>query len=232
MTGRGLAIPTETTPVLGRIPPWLKQRALITLDSGSLRPGGLMLTRRAVDVCGFSPGHRILDVGCGSGMTLADLARSFGIRAAGCDPDPELLDRAAGRSGRSLVRSGLPRLPFVSGSWDGIFCECVLSLFRYRKDCLTELHRLLAPNGRLIITDLYIRQWPMASGDRDDCRPRTCLDGAIPLIRMLRALEETGFQIDMVEDHSALLSQLGTAGVFSGPRRRKTGYCLMVAGKY
>ena len=57
----------------GHIPPWLKQTALLTVNSDTLRPGGLTLTRRAAEFCNFTPGNRILDVGCGNARWLAFL---------------------------------------------------------------------------------------------------------------------------------------------------------------
>ena len=93
---------TDNTPVLsqfglGQIPFWLKQRSLVTAPGRSLRPGGLMLTRRAADFCGFSADSRILDAGCGYGMTLAYLDEALGISGTGCDPAPEVMAGAVKR---------------------------------------------------------------------------------------------------------------------------------------
>ena len=234
MTDKGLQTELKTPGLApGQIPPWLRQTALLKVNSDTLRPGGLTLTRRAADFCGFTPGHRILDVGCGSGMTLWDLAGHLHIQGTGCDPDPEQLTRAGRKTGapQSLVQSGLPNLPFASGSWEGIFCECVLSLFSYRSDCLAELYRLTAPRGRLVITDLYIRKWLPELPPQEDNPAATCLEGAIPMFQMLQAVEDAGFEISIIEDHSALLRQLGTATAFSRRRMQKTGYCMIVVKK-
>ncbi|MCG8615733.1 MAG: methyltransferase domain-containing protein [Desulfobacterales bacterium] len=224
------------TPALtpGHIPPWLKQTALLTVNSDTLRPGGLTLTRRAAEFCNFTPGNRILDVGCGSGMTLSDLAGNLRIHGTGCDPDPVQLARAGRKTSapQSFVQSGLPDLPFAPESWDGIFCECVLSLFSYRPDCLAELYRLTAPKGHLVITDLYLRKWMPELPFQERIPAGTCLEGAIPMFQMLQAIEGAGFDITMIEDHSPLLRQLGTATAFSGRRMQKTGYCMIVARKY
>ena len=42
------------------------------------RPGGLALTRRALELgarcCGFAPGARLLDMGCGAGAAAGEAA--------------------------------------------------------------------------------------------------------------------------------------------------------------
>jgi arsenite methyltransferase len=58
-------------------------------------PGGLHLTAWAVDFCGFAPGDRVLDVGCGYGVTGRYLSDEFGIRVVGIDIS---IDRAVDRN--------------------------------------------------------------------------------------------------------------------------------------
>ncbi|MEH0022665.1 MAG: DVU_1556 family methyltransferase [Desulfobacter sp.] len=232
---------TDDTPVisqfgLGQVPFWLKQSSLVTAPGRSLRPGGLMLTRRAADFCDFSGDSRILDTGCGYGMTLAYLDGTLGISGTGCDPAPEVMAGAVKRQHRpgGLVRAGLPALPFRSGYFNGIFCECVLSLMDNRAAGLEELYRVTAPNGRLVITDLYIRKWrprPTKPPARA-AYSRSCLDGAVSMMEMLTAVEQAGFKTEIVEDHSGLLRQLGGLPGFFRPQMQKTGYCMIIAAKY
>ncbi|MCG8634539.1 MAG: methyltransferase domain-containing protein [Desulfobacterales bacterium] len=214
---------------LGRIPFWLKQKSLVTVTGQTFRPGGFILTRRAADFCNFSRKDRILDAGCGHGMTLRYLKDTFKINATGVDPDPAVSNAASGRLKSSalisLVRAGLPRLPFRSGLFNGIFCECVLSLVKDREACLEDLYRVMAPNGRLVLTDLYIRRWQVPQKPRS-VKAGACLDGAVSMTEMLTEVEQAGFKVDIVEDHSGLLSQLGM------PKAQKTGYCMIIAAKY
>ena len=61
-------------------PPLLyEEPALAALTGGALRPGGVTLTRELLTCCRPAPGARVLDVGCGSGHSLAVLADEFGL---------------------------------------------------------------------------------------------------------------------------------------------------------
>ena len=70
---------------------------MVRLTGQTLRPGGLHLTARAVDFCGFAPGDRILDAGCGYGVTGRYLSDEYGIRVVGIDIS---IDRAVDRNRR------------------------------------------------------------------------------------------------------------------------------------
>ncbi len=217
----------------GRIPFWLRQKSLVTLSGHTLRPGGIMLTQRAADFCDFPADARILDAGCGYGMTLGYLKDTYGTGCIGLDHDRRVLNRARHRFKSQpdfpLLQAGLSSIPFRSDHFNGIFCECALSLVKNRAACLAELYRVMARNGQVVITDLYIRKWKIAPDPvSSETNPPSCLAGAVTLFEMMTAIEHAGFKIDIIEDHTSLLSQLGTPQV----RSEKTGYCMIVAGKY
>ncbi|WP_022666527.1 DVU_1556 family methyltransferase [Desulfospira joergensenii] len=244
----------------GEIPFLFRQKALINVTGHTLRPGGLMLTSRAVDFCGFDPGARVLDAGCGYGMTARYLSDRFGIRALGADLGLDMLEMAAAKSGDRIpfAQVKLPFLPFGSGSLDGIFSECVFSLIREKERCLEEFLRCLRRNGKLILTDLYIPQRfaGMEPETRNPSQAFSCLDGALPILDLIRTIEDAGFQIDIIEDHTRLLKQLAgqmifehgsldrfwektdaricDSGLASSCRsgRLRPGYCMIIAGKY
>ncbi|MCP4455847.1 MAG: class I SAM-dependent methyltransferase, partial [Planctomycetes bacterium] len=171
--------------------------------------------------------------GCGYGMTLGYLNDTYGTRGIGLDYDHKVLNRARQRVNKHLhlplIQAGLSSIPVRADHFNGVFCECVLSLVQDRAACLAELYRILARNGQLVITDLYIRKW-RANPDSvsPETSPPSCLTGAVTLFEMMTAIEHAGFQIDIIEDHTSLLSQLGTPQVSS----EKMGYCMIIAGKY
>lgn len=130
-------------------------RTLQDAAEGTLRPGGLSLTRQALDLCRFVPGSRILDAGCGTGATLRHLASRGRLSVFGIDSSASLLAEACRHPQRPpLLRGELESLPLASQSLDGIICECTLSQTKVSA-VLAEFSRVLRPGGRLIISDLY-----------------------------------------------------------------------------
>ena len=93
----------------------------------------------------------ILDVGCGTGGMLEYLGR-YGT-VVGVDVSDEALAYAKRRTPRALVRAGLPRLPFVSGSFDLLTSFDVIYHQAVSDDeaALSEMARLLRPGGRLLL---------------------------------------------------------------------------------
>jgi SAM-dependent methyltransferase len=67
-------------------------------------------------------GRRALDVGCGTGKSILPL-RELGYEVVGCDPSPEMLERATAKlaPGVALYPGGLPDLP-VPGPFDYVSC--------------------------------------------------------------------------------------------------------------
>ena len=116
------------------------------------------MTQRALTMCDFPTGAPLLDVGCGVGATVAYLGRRHGFRAVGVDASADLV-----REGREinndadLVLAGAQQLPFPDREFAGVFCECMLSIVSDPGLVLSEIHRVLKPGGRLVLTDLYAR---------------------------------------------------------------------------
>ncbi len=252
---------------MGQVPFLFRQKALTAVSGSTLRPGGLTLTESAVDVCGFDHTHFVLDAGCGCGTTTRHLWEKYQIRSMGTDISPDIstdmkwagkkADPFSRGTGPGLARSRLPALPFKSRVFNGIFCECVLSLIPDKQTCLAEFFRLLKTNGKLVITDLYIPQlFENRIAPMRNIQPTSCIDGALTLMDLIRLIEGAGFKVDIIEDHTRLLKQMAGQMVFehgslnnfwdkvtgsicdnSLSRACKNGtlrpgYCMIIAGKY
>lgn len=176
-----------------------------------LRPGGVTLTRRAISRIKPDPGWRILDAGCGAGGTLQLLKKEGFYRAVGIDPSTQLL-AGAENSGNTVARAGMEALPFLSGGFDMILSECAWNLSE-KKHSLVEFRRVLKPGGYLVINDIHLREkvqsglpeWPV----------RCCFTGAQSLDETGQFIENHGFSIISVEDHSALLTRAAADFVFA-----------------
>lgn len=158
------------------------------LTEGAMRPGGLALTRQVLAACALAPGSRVLDAGCGLGATMALMER-LGLRPAGIDGSPGILKKAAASHPHMDMRLGsADALPWKDGAFAGVLCECSFSLFSHPGGALSEFRRVLAPGGRLAISDFYSRE-EQAGGYPSG----TCLGGAVPPKAQRGLLENAGF---------------------------------------
>ena len=106
------------------------------------------------------PSGRVLDAACGTGRHAAHLAAA-GYRVVGVDASEAMLARARRRLPGADLRVGeLTRLPLEDASVAGAVCALALSHLPEIAGAIAELGRVLAPGGRLIVSDPH----PLASG--------------------------------------------------------------------
>lgn len=103
----------------------------------------------------------ILDLACGTGdMALALTRRALRARIIGSDPSGSMLrwkhrllkKRGAGRL--HLVQA-VGELPFADGAFSAVTCAFGFRNFTAPAADLAEIHRLLAPGGRLYVLDFF-----------------------------------------------------------------------------
>jgi SAM-dependent methyltransferase len=127
---------------------WSEVCELVDLQ---LSPLGL----RAIEVLSPMPGEAVVDVGCGAGQSVLQLAQRVGPqgRVIGIDIAPLLLDVARRRA------DGLPQVSFVEAdaqsvglpnqSADAIFSRFGVMAFADPTAAFSNFHRILKPSGRL-----------------------------------------------------------------------------------
>ena len=105
-----------------------------------------------------SPGLRVLDLGCGTGAHLERYLEA-GCVVAGVDTSEAMLARARLRLGdRADLRHGdAAHLPFPDASFDLVTATLMLhELTEETRDAVVrEVLRVLAPDGRLLVTDFH-----------------------------------------------------------------------------
>jgi len=104
----------------------------------------------------FRASERLLDIGCGTGTLLGIIAGSFPDAVLyGIDPSSEMLAAAKKRLGcRTDLRVGMAEsLPFDDDYFDVAVSSSSLHYWRHPETALTEIVRVLKPNGRVVITD-------------------------------------------------------------------------------
>jgi FAD/FMN-containing dehydrogenase/SAM-dependent methyltransferase len=108
------------------------------------------LFEAVLDAAEVGLGTRLLDVGCGSGLTLV-LARQRGAVPAGLDISPGLLQVARDRLPDADLREGdLESLPFGDAAFDAV---TGINAFQFAGDprqALREAARVTRPGGRVV----------------------------------------------------------------------------------
>ena len=128
---------------------------------------GLDIVWRRLAVRGISlpDGARILDLACGTGDFTAVLARRWPrARIAGVDLTPAMLDIAREKvvsdnvsfsQGDAQELKGLP-----DGGFDLAVCAFGFRNFPDKAKALAECFRVLAPDGRLVVLELFRPKFP------------------------------------------------------------------------
>src|ERR1700693_453526 len=99
------------------------------------------------------PADRALDLGCGGGVFTGVLAKA-GARAVGADVAEAALDRARSRH-PELEFVAVPidgPLPFEDGAFDLVWSSEVIEHVSDTTRWLSEVRRVLASGGRLLLT--------------------------------------------------------------------------------
>jgi SAM-dependent methyltransferase len=131
-----------------------------------------------LDAVEVKPGQRVLDAACGTGIVSRHAARRVGRdgEVVGVDLNPGMLAvaREIAASEGLTVRweeASADALPLPSSSVDVACCQQGLQFFTDRADALAELHRVVAPGGRLGLST---------------CRSLDHQPGYRPLVEVLR----------------------------------------------
>ena len=159
----------------------------------ALRPGGLDLTKKAMDIAGFGKRSRILDIGSGCGKTVEYLREVLHMRAMGIDISEKLARKAKSPNSTVEVMIGdVCQLPCADAAVDGVLCECVFNLLEDKPLALAEVNRVLNLGGKLIVSDLYLRE---KTGDFSGVPLATCINGITTRETVIQEVTAAGFRL-------------------------------------
>lgn len=127
--------------------------------------------RYAVSRLDAQPGHRVLEVGVGTGLSLPLYPQ--GCEVVGVDISIPMLDRARrrvaslGRDGIRVERMDARALGYPDGHFDRVLAPYVISVVPDPVPVMLEIARVCRPGGRIVVVNKFQSAWrPLASAER------------------------------------------------------------------
>lgn len=137
----------------------LSPEDLAPIDEFHIR--GREATLELLQLAGFAPGARVLDVGCGLGGASRTLASVGGCRVTGMDLTADfcraatLLAQLTGLHERVDYRQGNAlAAPFADAAFDGVWTQHVTMNIRDKEALFREFRRVLRPGGRAVVYEI------------------------------------------------------------------------------
>src|SRR5437667_1750569 len=123
----------------------------------------------------LASGERALDLGSGAGTDSLVAAQMVGEqgRVTGIDMTPQMLAKARSAAADlaaanvEFIEGEAERLPFADESFDVVLSNGVIDLIPEKDAVFSELHRVLAPGGRIQVADVTIQNPVSEEGRRD-----------------------------------------------------------------
>jgi len=146
-------------------------------------------------------GETVLDLGSGTGIDVFLAAKKVGERGRviGVDMTGDMVAR-----GRQLAREhgfgnvefrqgDIEHLPVESATVDVVISNCVINLTPDKLASFTEIHRVLKPGGRILISDLVTAGELPPDVRASAAAWADCLAGAMPKAAYLETIRRAGF---------------------------------------
>ena len=192
---------------------WVEMADLIDLQ---LSPLGL----KAIDALAPQTGEVILDIGCGSGQTVLQLAERVGRsgQIIGVDIAPQLVAlakaRAVGLRQVSFIEADAQHLDLPRQSADGLFSRFGVMAFTDPVAAFTRFHDILKPGGRLAfvcwrtLAENELDYIPLRAAGLENLMDATPFRFAEPdYVRDI--LEQAGFRDIQIDAHDQRVSSGG-----------------------
>lgn len=152
-------------------------------------------------VAELAPGERVLDLGSGGGIDVLLSARRVGPEgfAYGVDMTDEMLQLAtdnaekAGATNVEFRKGTIEDIPLDDDSVDVVISNCVINLSVDKPKVITEMFRVLAPGGRLGISDVVAEDHLTAAERAERGSYAGCIAGALSRTEYVEQLTAAGF---------------------------------------
>ena len=164
-----------------------------------------------IALASIKEGETVLDLGSGAGFDSFLAANRVGPtgKVIGVDMTPEMINRArenaaiGGYSNVQFLPGELEDLPVEDNSVDIVISNCVINLVPDKEKAFKEAFRVLKPGGRLMVSDLVLRQ-ELPLGIKNSIEGYVgCISGAVMKDVYLDAIRSAGFDEVAVIEESA-----------------------------
>ena len=160
-------------------------------------------------IASIKEGEIVLDLGSGAGFDAFLAAQKVGKngKVIGVDMTPQMIKKAKenakkGRYTNVEFRLGdIEKIPTEDNSIDVIISNCVINLSPDKKEVFKEAFRVLKPGGRLMISDIVVKQ-EQPDFIRDSVEAYVgCISGAMLKDEYLEIIKDAGFQnVEIVKE--------------------------------
>ncbi len=156
-------------------------------------------------------GKRILDVGCGNGDTVLEIAKQVGSegKVVGIDFSPEGIAKAKKKAlelGLDKVTefrvADAEKLPFEDNYFDAVVSECVVCLAPNKQKVLTEKTRVLKPDGKIVMHDVISKAHMPRTVQKNQELYCSCIGGAVNQSDYVEMFQQAGLTEIKTVDYS------------------------------
>jgi|SRR4051812_39088219 len=167
----------------------------------------------------LQPGERVLDLGSGAGpdvIRAAELVGPVGV-VWGLDMTDEMLalarKNAEGIRNAHFLKGQIEEVPLPADSVDVAISNCVINLSIDKQAVFRELARVVAPGGRVSISDI-VAEDELSSSERAERGSYCgCIAGALSKGEYEQLLREAGFDEVSVELRSPVADRMHSADI-------------------
>lgn len=162
-----------------------------------------------IALASIKEGETVLDLGSGAGFDSFLAANRVGPtgKVIGVDMTPEMINRARENADKGsysnvqFVPGELEDLPVDDNSMDAVISNCVINLVPDKEKAFKEAFRVLKPGGRLMVSDLVLRQKLPLSIENSIEGYVGCISGAVMKDVYLDAIGSAGFgDVEVIEE--------------------------------
>ena len=190
-----------------------------------------------LDAVRLLPGQKALDIGCGTGFPILELAARLGRmgEVTGLDPVAALLERARakaqarGLANADFVVGSAEGMPFEDGRFDLLVSNNGLNNVADPGRALAECRRVSAPMAQLVFTanlpgtfELFYEYWEALL---EECRHLDCIQALRqhrlakrrPVEAWTTLVQGAGFRVTAAREHAFRWSFLDGTALFGHP---------------